>query len=235
MINMKIGENPMVWVGPFPAPLVHHCATPRSLRVDTRPHGGCYGVQPPVLTDPRPASRVPFRSVGGPVPPPGTPNNQKEMDVSPNNPFPCKGFQLPYWNNHLFLVVWGSRHELGAKPEPGLNRTERTKDAKGPFAPGSRSGTPREADVTKDERAVRGSHPTQEGDRNATGETRRLWTGPMDPHGVGVCATAPTDRPLENLKKEGAEKTCHGCQHRCKWYVAFFTRPWPRLQDGSKA
>ena len=31
------------------------------------------------------------------------------MDVSPNNHFLCKGFQLPYWNNHLFLVVWGSR------------------------------------------------------------------------------------------------------------------------------
>ena len=40
---------------------------------------------------------------------PGTPNNQKEIDVSPNNHFLCKGFQLPYWNNHVFLVVWGSR------------------------------------------------------------------------------------------------------------------------------
>ena len=42
---------------------------------------------------------------------PGTPNIQKEMDVSPNNHFLYKGFQLPYWNNHLFLVVWGSRSE----------------------------------------------------------------------------------------------------------------------------
>ena len=36
--------------------------------------------------------------------------NQKEIDVSPNNHVLCKGFQLPYWNNHLFLVVWGSRY-----------------------------------------------------------------------------------------------------------------------------
>ena len=38
---------------------------------------------------------------------PGTPNNQKEIDVSPNNHFLFKGFQLPYWNNHLFLVGTG--------------------------------------------------------------------------------------------------------------------------------
>ena len=41
--------------------------------------------------------------------PPGKPNNQKQMDVSPNSHFLCKGFQLPYWNNRLFLVVWVSR------------------------------------------------------------------------------------------------------------------------------
>ena len=38
---------------------------------------------------------------------PETPNNQKEMDISPNNHFLCKGVQLPYWNNHVFLVGTG--------------------------------------------------------------------------------------------------------------------------------
>ena len=40
------------------------------------------------------------------------------MDVSPNSHFLCKGFQLPYWNNHLFLVVWVSRYGFS----PGLGR-----------------------------------------------------------------------------------------------------------------
>ena len=67
------------------------------------------------LRDPksRISSRAPKR-----VPMPGTPNNQKEMVVSPNNHFLCKGFQLPYWNNHLFLVVWGSRWNQWLCPLP---------------------------------------------------------------------------------------------------------------------
>ena len=34
------------------------------------------------------------------------------MDVSPNSHVLCTGFQLPYWNNQLFVVVWGSRVTL---------------------------------------------------------------------------------------------------------------------------
>ena len=43
---------------------------------------------------------------------PGKPNNQKQMDVSPNSHFLCKDVNCHNGNNHLFLVVWVSRYIL---------------------------------------------------------------------------------------------------------------------------
>ena len=57
------------------------------------------------------AKELPFRhkSLSALFSIPGTPNNQKEMDVSPNNHFLCKGIQLPSEKkemNHLMLKLF---------------------------------------------------------------------------------------------------------------------------------